>query len=806
MPPGGDSFPFSPLLRIENGPLAGVFSTGLMGESDKRFRLTLHYDGSAFHGWQIQPHDRTVQGALEEIVTRITGSRRPVEGSGRTDTGVHARGQVAAVAMPSSWTAPRLEKSLNALLPEDVWVQDVTEVSPDFHPRFDAIARTYHYRVGTEAQSRSPFERRWCWPLAEALDRGLLDACADQLGGVANFRSFAKAGQPERGYECDILEAFWSSWALGTRFTVTANRYLHHMVRYLVGTMVAVARGHRPLADFAGLLNNAPDLETSPPAPPQGLVLEHVRYAEAHESPGDHRAARPPADPDEHEGAGREGGESRTARTSRTPGTGRVRSTCVVLLGAVLASSACTVESIPRTEESPPTIVQRSTATPSRPVGDAGSRLGADRVSDQVQGSRTTAIVRAAQEVAPAVVSISVVRRQRTARRAFFDDYLLPYRETQGLGSGVIVNTGGTVLTNHHVIEGATQILVTLPDGRDFDAELVGTDPRTDVAVLSIRDARDLPAAPLGTASDLMIGEWTVAIGNPFGRLISNSEPTVTAGVISALGRHILPGGGEEGFYLGMIQTDASINPGNSGGPLVNALGEVIGINSSIFSRSGGSEGLGFAIPIDRAVRVAQDLIDHGEVQRAWIGIEVQEIEADAFGRSRGVRVARTSPGSPAAEAGIQAGARLLTASERRMATPLDYEAVMLDLRAGDRIQVGVEGMDPVILVAAPLPSASADRIELLDDLEVITVTPGVQAERRLASGAGALVVEISNALSRVTGLTQGDVILAVNNRQVRTAQEAADVLEATKRQGRQFILVFERGGRTIRTGLLEWR
>ncbi|MDH3224048.1 MAG: trypsin-like peptidase domain-containing protein, partial [Gemmatimonadota bacterium] len=425
---------------------------------------------------------------------------------------------------------------------------------------------------------------------------------------------------------------------------------------------------------------------------------------------------------------------------------------------------------------------------------------------DQLQNSRTTAIVRAAQQVAPSVVTISVLRRERTTRRTFFDDYLLPYRETQGLGSGVIVNARGTVLTNHHVIEDATEILVTLPDGRDFAADLVGTDPRTDVAVLSIREAVDIPAAPLGTASDLMIGEWTVAIGNPFGRLISNSEPSVTAGVVSALGRHIVPGGGDEGFYLGMIQTDASINPGNSGGPLVNALGEVIGINSSIFSRSGGSEGLGFAIPIDRAVRVAQDLMEHGEVRRAWIGIEVQAVEADAFGRSRGVRVARTSPGSPAASAGIRAGARLLTAADRRLATPLDYEAVMLDLRAGDRIEVGVEGMDPLILVAAPLPSAAADRIELLDEIEVITVTPGVQAERRLASGAGALVVEISGALSRVTGLAAGDVILAVNNRRVRTAQEAADVLAATKRQGRQFILVFERAGRTIRTGLLEWR
>ncbi len=767
-----------------------------MGESHTRFRLTLHYDGSAFHGWQIQPRDRTVQGELEEVIKRLTGTRRPVDASGRTDAGVHARGQVAAVTLPSRWSAPALEKSLNALLPDDVWVASVSETRDDFHPRFDAVDRTYRYQVGTDPAARSPFQRRWCWPLGEPLETELIDLCAARLEGEGHFESFAKAGQPDRGYDCHIHDARWAPWEFGVCFTITANRYLHHMVRYLVGTMVDVGRGQRPADDFEDLLANRSNVETSPPAPPGGLFLERVRY------------------PDDVEVPTMEvGGSSGSHKGDGTPGKGPKRTTAMGagLLVALLGAQACTVESIPgdRSGESErPTIVQRPSEV--APVsadnrGNADLRATTDLV-DQLQSSRTTAIVRAAQEVAPSVVTISVLRRERTTRRTFFDDYLLPYRETQGLGSGVIVNARGTVLTNHHVIEDATEILVTLPDGRDFAADLVGTDSRTDVAVLSIREAANIPAAPLGTASDLMIGEWTVAIGNPFGRLISNSEPSVTAGVVSALGRHILPGGGDEGFYLGMIQTDASINPGNSGGPLVNALGEVIGINSSIFSRSGGSEGLGFAIPIDRAVRVAQDLMEHGEVQRAWIGIEVQAVEADAFGRSRGVRVARTSPGSPAASAGIRAGARLLAAADRRLATPLDYEAVMLDLRAGDRVEVGVEGMDPVILVAAPLPSAAADRIELLDDIEVITVTPGVQAERRLASGAGALVVEISAALSRVTGLVAGDVILAVNNRRVRTAQEAADVLAATKLQGRQFILVFERGGRTIRTGLLEWR
>ena len=438
----------------------------------------------------------------------------------------------------------------------------------------------------------------------------------------------------------------------------------------------------------------------------------------------------------------------------------------------------------------------------------AASLTSADDTNsaEQLTASRTTAIVRAARIVAPAVVTISVLRRERVRRRSFFDPYYLPFRETQGLGSGFIIDAGGTVLTNHHVVDGGTRILVTLPDARNFEARLVGSDPATDIAVIAIEDAADLPVAPLGTASDLLIGEWTVAIGNPFGGLLSNHEPSVTAGVVSALGRHIVPGDDDEGFHLGMIQTDASINPGNSGGPLVNALGEVIGMNASILSRSGGSEGLGFAIPIDRALKVASDLAEFGTVRRAWLGFEVDAVEADDFGRSRGVRIARVTPGSPADEAAIRAGARLLRAGTSRMATPLDYAAAMLDLRAGDRIELAVEGMTPVVVRAAQLPSVTAERVELLRDLEVVTVTPAIQAEQGLVSSEGALVVEISDDLSEVTGLATGDVLLGVNQRRLGTAREAAEELRRTQSGDRSFVLVFERGGRLVRTGLLTWR
>ena len=452
----------------------------------------------------------------------------------------------------------------------------------------------------------------------------------------------------------------------------------------------------------------------------------------------------------------------------------------------------------------------------------AGSPAGADELSatpaaapiddpatpgtpqQSVSASRTTAIVRAARTVAPAVVTISVRRTEQFRRRTLWDDYLVP-RETLGLGSGFIIDQRGAVLTNHHVVDGAIEILVTLPDARDFNARLVGSDPRNDIAVLALENASNLPVAPLGTSSDLLIGEWTVAIGNPFGGLLSSPEPSVTAGVVSALDRHIVPNGYDEEFHLGMIQTDAAINPGNSGGPLVNALGEVIGINSSILSRSGGSEGLGFAIPIDRALRIAADLLEHGEVRRAWLGLEVNAVEADDFGRSRGVRIVRVWPGSPAAAAGIRAGSRLVRAGDTRMATPLDFEAVKLELRAGDRIELEVEGRAPVLLETAPVPSVAAEPVELLRDLEVVTVTPAIQSERRLASSEGALVVSISPALSQRIGLVEGDVVLGLNNTRLRTAQEVADALRRTQQGRSRFTLVFERDGRMVRTGFLQW-
>ncbi len=456
---------------------------------------------------------------------------------------------------------------------------------------------------------------------------------------------------------------------------------------------------------------------------------------------------------------------------------------------AVAALAACAPEggvarevdadlAIPAAESYAPAIQERP--------GEASAEL------DQ---SRSTAIVRAASRVAPAVVSVNVISTQAIQPRSMWESFFLPpgaERRSVSFGSGVIVRPDGIIVTNNHVIEGASQIRVTLPGGSDLEAELVGADPLADIAVLRVR-GRDLPVAPVGSVDGLLIGEWAVAIGNPLGNYVGDTQPTVTAGVISAIGRNIAPSAGDQGFYLGMIQTDAAINPGNSGGPLVNAAGEVIGINASIISRSGGSEGLGFAIPIDRALRIVDDLLRYGEIRRAWVGIEVEPVDGDAWGRTRGVRIATVAPDSPAGRASLRVGDRLLSANRKPLAGPLDFQGALLDLRAGDRLALEVEGRRGAVEIEAiAFPSTTATRVRVLEGIDLITVTPQIRAERGLTSEAGALIAGISNELAGQLGLRPGDVIVGINRTQIRSAEEFAGILD---RLGGQFSLTFERNG-----------
>jgi tRNA pseudouridine38-40 synthase len=271
-PPGGR----------QDGPLLVPGHPGTFRPVEsRRIRITLQYDGSDFHGWQVQPGVRTVQGEVDRALSRLADRPTRCLAAGRTDTGVHATGQVVSVSMPAKWTPEALHRSLNALLPEDVWAADVTAAAPDFHARYSATARGYIYRVGTTPAARSPFRRGWCWALGEPLDRDALDTGAAAIVGSHSFRGYAKSGQPERGYDCTVLGARWRAWpGSGLELGIVANRFLHHMVRYLVGTMVDAARGRRPVTDVAGLLDEdrLDELETSPPAPARGLFLARVYY------------------------------------------------------------------------------------------------------------------------------------------------------------------------------------------------------------------------------------------------------------------------------------------------------------------------------------------------------------------------------------------------------------------------------------------------------------------------------------------------------------------------------------------------
>ncbi|MEA3365953.1 MAG: trypsin-like peptidase domain-containing protein, partial [Candidatus Hydrogenedentes bacterium] len=265
------------------------------------------------------------------------------------------------------------------------------------------------------------------------------------------------------------------------------------------------------------------------------------------------------------------------------------------------------------------------------------SVFAAAQVQDDVGLSRRNAIVEAIEKAAPAVVSINVVETRSEAPPLFQDfweffdlpspRYRTRHRRVDSVGSGFLIDAQGHILTNYHVLEGASSIAsVTLPDGRDLEAEIVGLDPRTDVALLKAAGT-NLPYAALGQSEDLYIGEWVIAIGNPFGPLISDPQPTVSVGVVSAKDRRLSPSIGKgERLYQRMIQTDAAINPGNSGGPLVNARGEVIGVNTMIFSQSGGNVGLGFAIPIDRARRVVAELKRYGRRRDPWAGFKVEDV------------------------------------------------------------------------------------------------------------------------------------------------------------------------------------
>jgi tRNA pseudouridine38-40 synthase len=273
----------------------------MSSEAPHRICLAVQYDGGAYFGWQLQREERTVQGELERVVSRLFDRPARVIGSGRTDRGVHALGQIASVDVPARWTPENLRRAMNALLPGDVWIAGAWSVQTAFHPRYDALSRSYIYRVGLADETASPFHSRWCWPLRRQLDRSAMEQATRLLRGDHSFLAFAKAGQEERGDRCVVTEARWEDWpSLGLQFHISANRFLHHMVRYLVGTVVAVGMGRRPPGDVRALLALEDGLLTSPPAPAEGLFLAKVTYPPPPNGPGTTIASEAGTDPPIH--------------------------------------------------------------------------------------------------------------------------------------------------------------------------------------------------------------------------------------------------------------------------------------------------------------------------------------------------------------------------------------------------------------------------------------------------------------------------------------------------------------------------
>ncbi len=481
----------------------------------------------------------------------------------------------------------------------------------------------------------------------------------------------------------------------------------------------------------------------------------------------------------------------RTGGTAKRGGRGYDQRCALGALVLLLLATAC------RSDRSEAGLV---------PFADASTQTAERNAA--LDTSRRTAIVDAATRVGPAVVSVSATSRRRVSSPSMFDLFFVPQGREQLVpvsGTGFIVQSNGTIITNQHVVGGAERVVVTLSDGTDLPARVLGEDPITDIAVLKV-ERTGLPTVRVGRTGDLLIGEWVVALGNPFAFLLGNAEPTVTAGVVSAVGRNILPGREQAGLYLDMIQTDAAINPGNSGGPLANSLGEVIGVNSSIFSQSGGSVGLGFAIPIERAMRIAEEIVQHGAIRRAWVGLDVAGAESMQDWKTQGgVVVTAVAPGGPADRGGIKPRDVLIEANGRRLRNFLDWEATKLDLRVGDSIRIRVRSgtsTEERLLISGDLPTVTSEKVSVLRGIELITITPAVQAERGLRSDQGALIFRITPPIAQATGLMSGDVIIAVNRAMIRRAEQVGELFDAAP--PRQPIRVhIERNGQYAFTDLV---
>ena len=421
-----------------------------------------------------------------------------------------------------------------------------------------------------------------------------------------------------------------------------------------------------------------------------------------------------------------------------------------------------------------------------------------------------------AKELKPAVVNISTTMVVGTGmppgyspfEGSPFDEFFGPFFEgfpesfeTQSLGSGFIISSDGFILTNNHVVENATEITVTLEDGDTYSATIIGTDPKTDLALIKIEAGTNLPTVTLGDSDDLEVGEWVVAIGNPFGL-----SETVTAGIVSAKGRVI-----GSGPYDDFIQTDASINPGNSGGPLFNINGEVIGINTAIINQG---QGIGFAIPVNMAKELLPQL-KKGKVVRGWLGVVIQEVTpelAESFGlpEDTGALISDIEPGSPADKAGMKKGDIILKFNGVDITEMRELPAIVAMTPVGDRAVVTVfrdgvmkdlsvvigEMPDETMMGMTPSTPGGGPEVDDADvGISVEEVTPEISQYLGLSDTDGVLVsrVEMGSFAERA-GILRGDVIREINHKKITTLDDFEREMVEAQKMGRYLFLIWRNG------------
>lgn len=452
------------------------------------------------------------------------------------------------------------------------------------------------------------------------------------------------------------------------------------------------------------------------------------------------------------------------------------------------------------------TLIVAGAGTLGFPAANAHANLFG---STEKQQAQLPDFVKLVEENGPGVVNIQMIRNARTVEgmgipgldprgAEIFRRFGIPFNfggpqeipEQRGTGSGFIVSSDGIIMTNAHVVEGADELIVRLTDKREFKGKVLGSDKQTDIAVIKI-EATNLPVLKMGDSSKLKVGEWVAAIGSPFGL-----DNTVTAGIVSAVSRNL-----PSDQYVPFIQTDVAVNPGNSGGPLFNMNGEVVGINSQIFSTSGGFMGLSFAIPIDLAMQIKDQLVKDGRVTRGYVGVYIQELNqelADSFGLKtpEGALVTKIEKGSPAEKAGLQVGDVILALNGTKVTSSVSLPMLVSSMRPGTDATLTVfrnKGQQDIKITIGANKVAEAQQVASENASRLgVNARPLTKEEEKKAATSGLLVTQSSGLASKM-GIREGDILVSANGKLLKSRE---DLLSQCK--GDQVLLLIQRDGGRI--------